>query len=83
MFVVPTPLVEVMSSTSAMAPRWRSKGVATVAAMTSGLAPGRLRGNEDGRNIDARQGRDRQQRERRRRRTAPRRASAAWLRPAA
>src|ERR1700721_235033 len=40
MLVVPTPLVEVMSSTSEMAPRWRSNGVATVAAMTSGLAPG-------------------------------------------
>ena len=37
---MPTPLFEVMSSTSAMAPRWRSKGVATVLAMTSGLAPG-------------------------------------------
>src|ERR1700733_15279316 len=40
MLVVPTPLVEVISSTSEMAPRWRSNGVATVAAMTSGLAPG-------------------------------------------
>ncbi len=40
MFDVPTPLVEVMSSTSAMAPRCRSSGVATVLAMTSGLAPG-------------------------------------------
>ena len=38
--MVPTPLVEVMSSTSAMAPRCRSSGVATVLAMTSGLAPG-------------------------------------------
>ena len=40
MLVVPTPLDEVMSSTSAMAPRCRSSGVATVLAMTSGLAPG-------------------------------------------
>src|SRR5271154_3988803 len=40
MFVEPTLLDEVMSSTSAMAPRWRSRGVATVLAMTSGLAPG-------------------------------------------
>ena len=37
---VATLLVDVMSSTSAMAPRWRSRGVATVLAMTSGLAPG-------------------------------------------
>ena len=37
---VPTLLVEVMSSTSEMAPRCRSKGVATVLAITSGLAPG-------------------------------------------
>ena len=42
MFEVPTPLEEVMSSTSAIAPRWRSSGVATLLAMTSGLAPGRL-----------------------------------------
>ncbi len=40
MFDVPTPLDDVMSSTSAMAPRCRSKGVATVLAITSGLAPG-------------------------------------------
>ena len=39
---MPTPLVEVISSTSAIAPRWRSSGVATVAAMISGLAPGRF-----------------------------------------
>src|ERR1700760_2526499 len=36
----PTLLLEVMSSTSAIAPRWRSSGVATELAMTSGLAPG-------------------------------------------
>ena len=41
MLVEPTLLVEVMSSTSEMAPRWRSNGVATVLAITSGLAPGR------------------------------------------
>src|SRR5271168_2860453 len=41
MLVEPTLLVEVMSSTSEIAPRWRSNGVATVLAMTSGLAPGR------------------------------------------
>src|SRR3984957_153340 len=40
MLVEPTLLVEVISSTSEMAPRWRSNGVATVLAITSGLAPG-------------------------------------------
>ena len=40
MFELPTLLFEVMSSTSAMAPRCRSRGVATVLAITSGLAPG-------------------------------------------
>ena len=40
MLLVPTLLVEVMSSTSAIAPRCRSSGVATLLAMTSGLAPG-------------------------------------------
>src|ERR1700742_3228422 len=41
MFDVPTLLRDVMSSTSAMAPRCRSSGVATELAMTSGLAPGK------------------------------------------
>src|ERR1700760_1955898 len=40
MLVVPTLLRDVMSSTSAMAPRCRSSGVATELAITSGLAPG-------------------------------------------
>src|SRR3954453_13630811 len=40
MLVVPTLLRDVMSSTSAIAPRCRSSGVATELAMTSGLAPG-------------------------------------------
>jgi hypothetical protein len=35
----PVELWEVISVTSAIWPRWRSSGVATVAAMTSGLAP--------------------------------------------
>src|SRR5580698_11252589 len=35
-----TLLDDVISSTSAMAPRWRSSGVATLVAMVSGLAPG-------------------------------------------
>src|SRR5947209_2768978 len=36
----PTVLDEVISLTSAMTPRWRSSGVATVVAIVSGLAPG-------------------------------------------
>lgn len=36
----PTELDEVISVTSAISPRWRSSGLATVAATTSGLAPG-------------------------------------------
>src|ERR1700737_4824533 len=40
MFVLPTLLRDVMSSTSAIAPRCRSRGVATELAITSGLAPG-------------------------------------------
>src|SRR5438270_1569428 len=36
----PTVLDEVISVTSAMMPRWRSSGVATVVAIVSGLAPG-------------------------------------------
>ena len=38
--MLPTELEEVISVTSAIAPRWRSSGVATVVAITSGLAPG-------------------------------------------
>ena len=37
--VEPSELVEVISFTPAKRPKLRSKGVATVAAMTSGLAP--------------------------------------------
>ena len=37
--VLPTELEEVISVTSAMVPRWRSRGVATVVAIVSGLAP--------------------------------------------
>ena len=36
----PVELEEVISYTSAICPRCRSSGVATVEAMTSGLAPG-------------------------------------------
>jgi hypothetical protein len=42
----PIELEEVISSTSAICPRWRSSGVATVDAMTSGLAPARLADTE-------------------------------------
>jgi len=38
--VVLTVLCEVISVTSAMTPRWRSSGVATVVDIVSGLAPG-------------------------------------------
>ena len=38
--VLPRVLLEVISVTPAMRPKARSKGVATVAAMVSGLAPG-------------------------------------------
>src|SRR5438874_13430739 len=40
MRVEPTVLCEVISVTSAITPRWRSSGVATVVAIVSGLAPG-------------------------------------------
>jgi hypothetical protein len=36
----PTELVDVISLTPAMVPRWRSSGVATLVAIVSGLAPG-------------------------------------------
>jgi len=39
---MPTVLSELISVTSAMMPRWRSSGVATVAAIVAGLAPGKL-----------------------------------------
>ncbi len=38
----PRELVEVISVTAAMRPNCRSRGVATLDAMVSGLAPGRL-----------------------------------------
>ena len=40
--VAPWELEDVSSETPAMLPRARSRGVATVAAMLSGLAPGRV-----------------------------------------
>ncbi len=36
----PTELAEVISVTSAICPRWRSSGLATLVATVSGLAPG-------------------------------------------
>src|SRR6516162_10820752 len=38
----PTVLVEVISLTSAICPRWRSSGLATVVATSWGLAPGKV-----------------------------------------
>jgi hypothetical protein len=38
--VVPCPLIEEIAATPAMLPSARSSGVATLAAMVSGLAPG-------------------------------------------
>lgn len=40
MRVKPIELEELISSMPAIRPSWRSSGVATVAAMVSGLAPG-------------------------------------------
>ena len=40
MLVEPSVLAEVISVMLAIRPNWRSKGVATDEAMTSGLAPG-------------------------------------------
>jgi hypothetical protein len=37
---MPTELSELIPTTLAMMPRWRSSGVATVAAIVAGLAPG-------------------------------------------
>src|SRR6185369_9074231 len=42
MRVDPTPLLDVISFTPAITPSRRSSGVATLVAMVSGLAPGRL-----------------------------------------
>jgi len=42
MRVLPCEEVDVISFTPAMLPNARSNGVATVAAMVSGLAPGKL-----------------------------------------
>src|SRR6202790_2829885 len=42
MRVAPTVLDEVISVTSAICPRWRSSGLATVVATSCGLAPGRV-----------------------------------------
>ena len=44
--VLPWAELDVISVTPAMAPNARSSGVATVAAMVSGLAPGRLADTE-------------------------------------
>src|SRR6201996_3343381 len=38
----PSELVDVISVTSAIWPKWRSSGLATVAATSAGLAPGKV-----------------------------------------
>src|SRR5580698_4024822 len=38
----PSELVDVISVTSAIWPKWRSSGLATVVATSAGLAPGRV-----------------------------------------
>jgi hypothetical protein len=53
--VEPLVLEEVIEEMPAIVASCRSIGVATVAAMISGLAPGRCRSDVDGREIDARQ----------------------------
>ncbi len=61
MRVLPCVELEVISFTPAIAPSARSSGVATVAAMVSGLAPGRLAVTEIGGIVHLRQRRHRQQ----------------------
>ncbi len=59
--VVPSEDDDVIDEMPAMVESWRSIGDATEAAMVSGLAPGNVRRDLDGREIDLRQRRDRQQ----------------------
>ena len=54
MLVEPSVIDEVISFTPAMRPNWRSSGVATDDAMVSGLAPGKLGGYGNRREIDLR-----------------------------
>ena len=61
MLVEPSDEREVISVTPAMLPSARSSGVATVAAIVSGLAPGSDGADRDGREVHLRQRRDRQQ----------------------
>ena len=58
--VEPSVLVEVICETPEICANCVSSGWATAEAMVSGLAPGSLRGNLNGREIDLRQRRDRQ-----------------------
>ena len=48
MDVEPSSLLDVISVTPAIRPNWRSSGVATAEAITSGLAPGRFARNVNG-----------------------------------
>ena len=61
MRVEPCELFERISLTPAMVPSARSSGVATLEAIVSGLAPGRLAPTEIDREVHLRQRRDRQQ----------------------
>ena len=61
MRVMPWPLVEVIELRPAMVENWRSSGVATEDAIVSGLAPGSVADDDDGREIDVRERRHRQQ----------------------
>ena len=53
--VVPCELVELIESRPAIAENWRSSGVATEAAIVSGLAPGQARRDLDRREVDVRE----------------------------
>ena len=60
--VAPSELVDVICETPGICAIWRSSGWATDEAIVSGEAPGKLRADRDGREVDLRQRRDRQQR---------------------
>ena len=62
--MTPSELCDVICVTPAIWPNWRSSGAATEVAMVSALAPGKRRGDLDGRKVDLRQRRHRQERKR-------------------
>ena len=59
-WLMPNELDEVIIDSDGIWPNCRSSGAVTSAAMVSGLAPGKLRRDLDGREVDLRQRRDRQ-----------------------